>query len=358
MKPVVPLLFTVALLFQGIPCRANDELEKATAYFNEGIALFDSGKFPQAAEKFREANQVMYNWKLLYNIGQCEAAARHHGLALETFEEYISRGGDEIPMARREEVRSEIRRLREMVGYLDIEGPSGSQLFVNDMSRGSLPLSGPIAVATGVSHRIVLLKEDNVIFEKEIRIPGTQTIKISAQEATPTPAQTGPAATDASAKMTSDDVKGPEVVPRRSDSPPTDEVAEESNLTVDIGSNNGPTQSSLSESSRRLRTLGIIGTGIGAACLITGGITGAIAMSKANDLEDRYGSVVPHSEKSDYDTTQHTATISTVMFISGGVISAAGIALLMISKKKKEKITTLTPVVGRNAAGILLGGKF
>ncbi len=356
MKPVVPLLFTIALLLQGIPCRANDDLEKATAYFNEGIALFDSGKFPQAAEKFREANQVMYNWKLLYNIGQCEAAARHHGLALETFEEYVSRGGDDIPMERREEVRSEIRRLREMVGYLDIEGPSGSRLVVNEIQRGSLPLSGPVAVATGVSHRIVLMKEDNVIFEKKIRIPGTQTIKISARETVPVQPQ--PVATDALPKMAADDANDPEAVSHRSDSPPADAVAEESSLTVDIGSSNGPTQPNLSESSRRLRTLGIVVTGTGAACLITGGITGAIAMAKANDLEDQYGSVVPHSEKSAYNTTQHTATISTTMFISGGVMGAAGIALLMISKKKKEKITTLAPIVGRNAAGILLGGKF
>jgi hypothetical protein len=356
MKPVVPLLFTIALLLQGIPCRANDDLEKATAYFNEGIALFDSSKFPQAAEKFRKANQVMFNWKLLYNIGQCEAAARHHGLALETFEEYISRGGDDIPMERREEVRSEIRRLREMVGYLDIEGPSGSILIVNELQRGSLPLSGPVAVATGVSHRIVLMKEDNVIFEKEIRIPGTQTIKISARETVLVQPQ--PVATDASPKMAADDANGPEAVSRRSDSSLADAGAEESSLTVDIGSSNGPTQSNLSESTRRLRTLGIVVTGIGSACLITGGITGAIAMGKANDLEDKYGSVVPHSEKSAYNTTQHTATISTTMFISGGVMGAAGIALLMISKKKREKITTLTPVVGRNAAGILLGGKF
>lgn len=356
MKSVVPLLFTIALLLQGIPCRANDDLEKATAYFNEGIELFDLGKFPQAAQKFREANQVMFNWKLLYNIGQCEAAARHHGLALETFEEYVSRGGDDIPMARREEVRSEIRRLREMVGYLDIEGPGGSSLIVNEIQRGSLPLSGPIAVATGVPHRIVLINEGKVIFEKEIRIPGTQTIKISARETAPV--QPRPAATDAATKVAADDVNGPETVASLSDSPSKDALTEESGLTVDTGSSNNLTQPNPDESSRRFRTLGIVATGIGAACLITGGITGAIAMSKANDLEDKYGSVVPRSEKSDYDTTQHTAAISTAAFIGGGVIAAAGVVFLMISKKKKEKITTITPVVGKNAAGILLGGKF
>ena len=351
MKPFVPLVFAVSLLIYGMECYADDELEKATAFFNDGIELFDAGQFSEAAQKFREANQIRYNWKLLYNIAQCEAAARHHGLALQTFEEYLSRGGDDITMERREEVMSEIQRLREMVGYLEIHGPEGAMVFVDDIERDVLPLSGPLAAPAGVPLKIRLLLDDEIILEKEVRLPGKQILRITAN---PIDESTNEAF-DSQPTVDSPDDGQPETDVASPALPAEDTVKEDMLLTIRSDSLR---TMPMSPKRRRLQTFGIIGLGIGAAALVAGGVTGAIALKKGNDLEDKYGSEVPRTEESEYDGMQNLATASTISCIGGGAIATVGVVLLVVARTKTEHAAAVLPVAGKNMAALLLSGRF
>ena len=67
-------------LKQGMPWKAT-------------IWLYGDKKFKEAADAFRLANHLRRSWKLLYNIGQCEAAAKRYGMALDAFERYVAEGG-------------------------------------------------------------------------------------------------------------------------------------------------------------------------------------------------------------------------------------------------------------------------
>ena len=83
---------------------ADDESEKAQALFQKGADLYENSAFDRAADAFRQAYAIRPSWKLYYNIGQSEAAAKHYGLALEAFEKYLAEGGDDVEKERSDEV--------------------------------------------------------------------------------------------------------------------------------------------------------------------------------------------------------------------------------------------------------------
>lgn len=71
-----------------------------------------------------------------------------------------------------------------------------------------------------------------------------------------------------------------------------------------------------------------VGVGVGGAGLIAGIVTGALHLSKVRDLESRCrpDDRCPASDADDAATAQTFATVSTITFIVGGTLAAAGIA--------------------------------
>ena len=349
MKPFLFMVFSVVVITVSIGSRGDDALVTATTYFEEGVALFNQGEFLEAGNKFRQANQMKFNWKLLYNIAQCEAAAKRHGLALQTFEEYLSRGGDDVTIERQNEVREEIRRLREMVGFLKVEGPDGATVFVDDMEREQLPLVGLISIAAGVAHTVRVVQKNNTLLERRIRVPGQQTILISTNDT----------------QSTSDTAEPVSPVDDPSSNKKTPVAAESATSKSGVAANDAKpsmTETPLatdqaSARRHRLRTTGIVMSGVGAALLIAGGITGGVAMSKGKSLESDYGDQVPYTARSEYNQMRSLADVSTAFIISGAVVAATGVVLLIVSGKS-ETLATVRPVIGNHLAGIGVGGKF
>jgi len=165
----------VWILLIAAPAFGQDRTAEAKAAFQEGSVLFERGRYAEAAAAFREANDLAPSWKLYYNIGQSEAAAKRHGLALEAFEAYLSAGGDDLPFDRREEVLDEVRRLRDMVGFLEIEAPDGARVIVDGVERGCAPLRGSLPVAASVDHTVEVVPETGAALERVARVAGAQT---------------------------------------------------------------------------------------------------------------------------------------------------------------------------------------
>ena len=123
--------------------------KKAKAAFKEAKKLFEEEKYAEAARRFRQANRLNPSWKLLYNIGQSEAAAKHYAKALVAFESYLAKGGDEVTQRRSEELLSEVQRLKAMVGVIEIDGKDGDVVKVNGANRGALPKASRVKVSLG-----------------------------------------------------------------------------------------------------------------------------------------------------------------------------------------------------------------
>jgi hypothetical protein len=104
-----------------------------------------------------------------------------------------------------------------------------------------------------------------------------------------------------------------------------------------------------------LRTVGWITLGVGAAGLVTGVVTGALAASKHSSLEDdercHDGECLP-SVEDDVKSLDTFRTVSTVGFVAGGILAATGLTLVLTAPRKSEVSLRLGPGSAR------LVGKF
>ncbi len=177
---------TVSLLMAvNLPTQAGINIDtEAQIAFLTGVEHFKAQRYNAAAAAFRKANELKPNWKIQYNIGQCEAAAKRYGLALEAFEQYLAKGGDDISVERQKDIMSEVDRLRRMVGLLEIKGQAGDVIFINEMERGPLPGAARLRVPMGqIALRVE--REESIVLEKTIEIFGARNTTIEVPMASP-----------------------------------------------------------------------------------------------------------------------------------------------------------------------------
>lgn len=311
------LLVTVSalVLALAIPAAAGKKTEKqARKAFKEGVAHFGAGRMDEAVEAFRKAYELNPSWKLMYNIGQAEAAAKRHGAALEAFEQYVSEGGDDVPPARRDEVVAEIKRMREMVGLLEFESPDGAIIYIDGVERGMTPLPGRIRVSAGVDHEIKIVLGVEILIERVVRVGGNETLVVSTTPDPPPPSPTSPRAPAESAD----------------DGDP-------------------------------VKTWGWVTTSVGAALLITGGITGGVALSKNSDIENNCpGGECEPAYHDEVDSRDSLAMTTNVLFGVGAVAVIAGVLMLTIpggDEEPTEDVAVL-PFVGDDTAGAVVEWRF
>ncbi len=175
------------LLFSMLQEAQAEQSEDARKEFDRGVASFKEDRYKDAVSAFRRAYALNPSWKLLYNIGQCEAAAKRYGLAVDSFEQYLFEGGDNVPMERRDEVLQELGRLREMVGTVRFEGPDGIAVAVDGTKRGVTPIAAGVLVAAGVAHVFSFERDGEPLGELEEKVRGGSSIKLKI----PAPRQEG-----------------------------------------------------------------------------------------------------------------------------------------------------------------------
>lgn len=114
--------------------------------------------------------------------------------------------------------------------------------------------------------------------------------------------------------------------------------------------------------SKTQKTIGFVGLGVGGAALIMGAVTGGLALSKRSALLEscKDGHCPKGSEgqyQSDVDGYNTMGTLSTIGFISGGVLAVAGVVLIVTAPKaQKAQTGWVKPVVGLGYLGA--EGKF
>jgi hypothetical protein len=104
------------------------------------------------------------------------------------------------------------------------------------------------------------------------------------------------------------------------------------------------------------RALGAIGAGLGIVGIGLGAYFGAFALSsQSQEHADCPATGCQHYLQSvtDYSYAQMNATASTVLFIAGGVLAAAGVVLWLTAPHVK-----VTPTAGLRTGGLTVGGEF
>ncbi len=328
LNPVLPIA-TVSLFLMAFPCMADGNKDEAANAFQEGIELFDNGDFKQAALAFRRANELNFNWRILYNIGQSEASSKQYGLALEAFEAYLAHAGDDIDFTRRDEVLSEIQRLKLMVGAIEVTAPAGTLIFVDGELRGEAPMAGPILVPSGLLHVIEIRDQTAILMTRKIKLNSGQTSRITIPES---------------------NHSSPNSVAAAPESP--DPVPQSTVTTRPIGATGPPIDANVS----RGRSLGIAFIALGGAAVIGGAVTGIMAMKRGKQLESDYPNGVPDSE-TDRRKSVDTLARTTDILIGVGIVSAVAGTILLV-RNRKHRTATAHPVFGPGMAGLQLEGRF
>jgi tetratricopeptide (TPR) repeat protein len=324
MRTMPVVLVLILMLFSAVAW-AGDK-EAARQAFKEGVAHYEAREFEAAAKAFRKADQLSPSWRIQYNIGQCEAALKRYGPAIEAFEAYLSAGGDEIAAERQDEVLTELQRLRLKVGSVEVRGPDGIDLLIDGVKRGTTPLGVGVRISAGIEHELTLARSGKVVLTRKIKVGGGQTMVVEV----PSEAE-GPAA--------------PTVTVVEGDGQPaTGEPGE--------GATDMPTEEPQPDDGPSwVLITGIAATGAGVAMMAVGG--GFYAKGK-KDIE-KYEEAAAEGDEDRYynlkdDVLPMDQAMTTTGFVVGGVLLATGIVLLVLEfTGGEEGLDLLNGANGRNS---------
>jgi tetratricopeptide (TPR) repeat protein len=310
----------IALLAAALAAGGRAAAQDAETAYKEGVAAFEAGRYEEAAELFRAAHALRPSFKLLYNIGQSEAAAKRFGAALEAFERYLAEGGDEIAPERRDEVLAEVDRLRKMIGYVEVEAPDGAEVAIDGAARGAAPLPGPIPLASGVDHSVRVTQGERVLVERTVRVSGGQSLTVRAAAA-----------------------EAPVV-----EAAPPEAVA----APADAGGSSG------------LKKGGWALVGIGGAMVVGGVVTGVLAYKKDGELYDacpREECSDTQDHRDDIDSLETLSAVTDVLLFVGGAAVATGAVLLIVDGvrgRRAERPVAVIPAAGPGFGGAAISGRF
>jgi hypothetical protein len=113
--------------------------------------------------------------------------------------------------------------------------------------------------------------------------------------------------------------------------------------------------------SNTARTLGMVAVVAGGAGLVTGGVTGFIALGKKQALDDDercMSGECLYSAEADVRSLRTFRTISTVGFVAGGVLAAAGVTLLLTAPRGKSSDQSARVSLTVGPANLSLEGAF
>lgn len=328
--PLLALL--VALGVAGVPsphdARADEPkraplAEQAAAHFQRGVELYDEADFRTALIEFKRAHETLPEFRVLYNIAQCEYQLADYVGALDHFREYLEAGGAKITTQRRSDVERDIRRLEQRVAVVRLTvTPEEVELLLDGERVGASPLTAPIRVSAG-QHVLVARKAGYREAKRTLALAGGDA-PVVAIELTREGASVAPS--DGAKTATPGDGKA--------DAARSDEGASVSPAT-----------------------LGFIGAGVFAGAAT---VTGILALSASSDLKSARGRAGTTAEELDAKRGKTSTLALATDVLGGAALVSAGIALYFTLAHKKPaaaQATIPSLVVGRDGSVSLSLGR-
>jgi len=192
------LIVLVALAVEATtPAPTPADKQKATALLREGNALYKTGDYTGALEKFQDAYAAVPSPKLLFNIGQAERDLGRNVEAIEAFDKFLTSAPDASPKALAE-ARGQVAELQKKVGRLQILcETTGATITLDGKDVGVAPLPSVLWTTPG-RHMIAVTHPSGApgITHAEVVAGGLQTVKVKLSPLTPVappPVATNPA---------------------------------------------------------------------------------------------------------------------------------------------------------------------
>lgn len=139
-------LVAVATATACPPAHAETSAE-VNALFKRGVEAYKEADFRSAAAEFRRAYEVSHDYRVLYNIAQCEYQLTNYVGALAAFERYLADGREALRADKRAEVVAEITKLKARIAALTVQlTPATAQL---SLDGEAVNVDGPIPLNPG-----------------------------------------------------------------------------------------------------------------------------------------------------------------------------------------------------------------
>lgn len=280
----------------ALPPAADDAGSRAVALGREGIQLYEAGRWAEAEAKLVEAEAVLHSPVFVLYVARCQ---RNAGRMLDARESYRRVVGEQLapsaPPAWRQalvDARAELTVLEQAVPSLIVRVPDGTS-----------------AAQVAVDGRPVLLGSTTEVD------PGRHTITVVDGERRVTTAVT--VASGERARVVDVPLSAP---PATAPSSPAGEGP---------AAGPGPRREGSWVPGAIVLGVGVVGLGVGAA-------TGVVALGDSAEVDEACpgGTCPPGVAAGTHDAqledARTMADVSTVSFIAGGVLSAAGIVLLVV----------------------------
>jgi tetratricopeptide (TPR) repeat protein len=288
----------VALLMLPSHVAAQPE-NLAKNHYLAGKSYYQQGRYTEAIREFEEAHRLSNRPELLYNIAQAYEKLGNLEQAVKFLEQYLEAPDLSNRVAAEEHLKNLKARLK----------VTGIQITCNELDAivlldgdeiGRTPLRGNLLVKPGF-HDVKVTKKGYISYSAFVTVSPGQVVVVKAQL---------------------------KVIQARSEP---------------IGGAEGSTD--YSDTHRRKRIWTWVALGVTGAAAVTAGVTGGLALSKANEAQTK-----------DDEAADSARTLALVSDITMGVAVAGAVATVVLffveGRSAERPRSALLPVIGPGTVGL------
>ena len=361
-KPMLVTALIATTFSFGRPAQAADADATAAAreHFQKGLAAYGDERFAEAADEFDQAYKLSPAFKLLYNIGQVDAALGRSVEAVDAFDRYLKQGAAAIPEARRREVAAEVDKQLGRIGTISLRTfPEGAEIRIDGLLRGRTPLAKAIRLNAG-RHTVEAVLSGYAAQSREVDVAGRGDsaieMTLEAIAAAPSPAPAAPSPEPA-----------PAPAPPPAPSPPVvEKLIIETPAAASSGARQPPGESGVpvvsrapSSSTSWQRIGGIVVIVAGIATATVGGIDAYRGINQENDAKTRLANATTDAEYDaalpDYNAGKSLNQRGWIIAGIGAAVSVGGIVLVATTPEKSSTVS-LASWVTAESGGVVLRG--
>jgi tetratricopeptide (TPR) repeat protein len=153
----------------------------AHQHFNSGVELAGRGEYEPALAEFLSAYQAFPNFVVLYNIGQAYILLGRPIEAIDTLEQYLREGNQQIAAARVERTVEQIAAQRTQVAELRVAvSVASAAVEIDGRSVGASPMVGPLRVDPG-THLISVRAPDRPPLLRSVTVSAGQRLDLAIE---------------------------------------------------------------------------------------------------------------------------------------------------------------------------------
>lgn len=324
-----PKLLAAAVFTSAMALASSARAQNAAAadvLFQKGKEAFDAKRYAEACPAFAESYRLDPVSGSLVALASCYEADGKLASAWSRYGELASLAEREGKKERAEAARQRAKELEPKLARLTVSvAPDAAALQGLVVKRDGTEL-GAASFGTAIpvdrgEHTIEATAPGHAPFAQKVSIQDGATMSVSI------PALTSEGGT------TPPPPPSPDTTPQSSGSP--------------------------------LKTVGWVSIGVGGVAVIIGGVVGGLAIAKKSesdtlgcDATDVCPSLAARTARRD---ARSLGTASTGLVVAGGIVAAAGIALVIIggsSSKDSKPSAKLAPAIGPSSGGFALTGRF